>query len=34
MDAENFFKRIAASFVLLVVFCLAYLVLWLMGVVR
>ena len=34
MDAENFLRRIAASFVLLVVFCLAYLVLWLVGVVR
>jgi len=34
MDAENFLKRIAASFVLLVVFCLAYLVLWLVGGVR
>jgi len=34
MNGENFLKRIAASFVLLVVFYLAYLVLWLMGVVR
>jgi hypothetical protein len=34
MNPERFLVRIAASFVLLVVFCMAYLVLWLVGVVR
>jgi hypothetical protein len=34
MDGENFLRRIAASFVLLVVFCLIYFLLWCMGVVE
>ena len=34
MDADNFFRRIASSFVLLVVFCMVYLFLWVTGVTR
>jgi hypothetical protein len=34
MDGDNFFRRIAASFVLLVVFWLVYFLLLCLGVVR
>jgi len=34
MDGENFLRRIAASFVLLVVFWLVYFLLWVTGVVK